>query len=110
MRSPSASPCCSIVHGFSYPPGVSQSRVGRRQKASERVQLRGDGPQEGKDLGHRGATTEIAVPAEGGTYPHFCPPSRPSSAGPSLYTTTREATQATSPAQDGRDLLQVPTA
>src|ERR1043165_4595812 len=70
------------------------------QEETERVQLVSSGAQEGQVLGSRSSAPGAAVSAEGGSCSHFCPPSCPSAARTSLYSTLREAACSTGPAQD----------
>src|ERR1043165_9363555 len=73
---------------------VPQIRGGR-----ERVQLVSGGAQEGQVLGSRSSAPGAEVSAEGGSCSHFCPPSCPCAARTSLYSTLREASDTSGPAQ-----------
>ena len=95
------------VCGSGHQTGVSRGRAFRREEEAERVQLVSDGAQEGQVLGSRFSASGAAVPAKGCSCLHVFPPSRPSAARSSLYSTLRETACSSGAAQARDHLFQV---
>src|SRR3954470_21922609 len=82
MRSPCPTQPCSQSSSTRRSVRSQQRQSVPQTREAERVQFSSDGAQEGQVLGSRSSATEAAVPAEGGSCPHFCPPPVPVQQGP----------------------------